>query len=49
MTKSISKKKHADFQSRYRRSFNFNNETKQDPLVLDEQGRLVLRKPNEDK
>jgi len=47
MTKIPHKKTHADFQSRYRRSFNFQNEAKGTKLVLDENGQLVLR--SEDK
>ncbi|MCH9659905.1 MAG: hypothetical protein K0U54_03240 [Bacteroidetes bacterium] len=46
MTKQIQKKKHADFQSRYRRSSNFLSKTKNDRLVLNEQGELVLQKSN---
>jgi hypothetical protein len=42
MTKTPDKKTHADFQSRYRRSFNFRNESKNNKLVLDENGKLVL-------
>lgn len=37
------KKKHADFQSRYRRSSNFNKTTKKEKFVLNEKGELVLR------
>ena len=42
MTKKPDKKTHADFQSRYRRSFNFRSEAKGNKLVLDENGKLVL-------
>jgi len=49
MTKMPDKKKHADFQSRYRRSFNFRNEAKSTKLVLDENGQLVLRSENSDR
>lgn len=42
MTKKPGKKTHADFQSRYRRSFNFRSEAKGNKLVLDENGKLVL-------
>lgn len=37
------KKKHADFQSSYRRSFNFNKSTKKNKFVLNDKGELVLR------
>jgi len=49
MTKIPDKKKHADFQSRYRRSFNFRSESKGTKLVLDENGQLVLRSENSGK
>jgi len=49
MTKMPDKKKHADFQSRYRRSFNFRSEAKATKLVLDENGQLVLRSENKKK
>jgi len=49
MTKIPDKKKHADFQSRYRRSFNFRSEAKGTKLVLDENGQLVLRSNKSDK
>lgn len=49
MTKMPDKKKHADFQSRYRRSFNFRSEAKGTKLVLNENGQLVLRSENKDK
>lgn len=42
MTKKPDKKTHADFQSRYRRSFNFRSAAKGNKLVLDENGKLVL-------
>ncbi|MDC8004233.1 hypothetical protein POV27_09235 [Aureisphaera galaxeae] len=44
MTKRPKKKTHADFQSRYRRSFNFRRSSKNDKLVLNENGELVLVK-----
>ncbi|MEZ4857676.1 MAG: hypothetical protein R2781_02585 [Flavobacteriaceae bacterium] len=43
MTQTSSKKKHADFQSAYRRSLNFSHTSKKDRLVLNELGELVLR------
>ncbi|MBX2827354.1 MAG: hypothetical protein KTR22_04295 [Flavobacteriaceae bacterium] len=46
MTKKQKKKTHADFQSRYRRSFNFRRSSKNDKLVLNENGELVLVKDN---
>ncbi|MEM7084961.1 MAG: hypothetical protein AAF489_02185 [Bacteroidota bacterium] len=49
MTKIPDKKKHADFQSRYRRSFNFQSEAKGTKLVLDENGQLVLRSEKKSK
>ncbi len=48
MTKVPGKKTHADFQSRYRRSFNFRSESKSNKLVLDENGKLVLIQQNEE-
>ncbi|NND63546.1 MAG: hypothetical protein HKN48_10175 [Flavobacteriaceae bacterium] len=47
MTKTTSKRKHADFQSRYRRSSNFKSATKNEKLVLNEHGELVLVKRNQ--
>lgn len=43
MTHETSKKKHADFQSSYRRSLNFRHAVKMDNFVLNEQGELVLK------
>lgn len=37
------KKRHADFQSSYRRSFNFKKTTKNDKFELNEKGELVLK------
>jgi hypothetical protein len=48
MTKTPTKRKHADFQSRYRRSSNFRSEAKSNKLVLDKDGKLVLQKEKED-
>ncbi|MEL6810693.1 MAG: hypothetical protein AAFP76_05115 [Bacteroidota bacterium] len=48
MTKSSSKRTHADFQSRYRRSFNFRSNSKNDKLVLNENGELVLVKKKDE-
>ena len=48
MTKTPSTRKHADFQSRYRRSSNFRSEAKGNKLVLDKDGNLVLQKEKED-
>lgn len=47
MTNTSSKRKHADFQSRYRRSSNFRSSVKNEKLVLNEQGELVLVKRKE--
>ncbi len=47
MTKTTSKRKHADFQSRYRRSSNFKSAAKNEKLVLNEKGELVLVKNND--
>lgn len=44
MTKTSNKKTHANFQSRYRRSFNFKSNSKNERLVLNENGELVLVK-----
>lgn len=43
MPETTSQKKHADFQSSYRRSFNFVSVLKKDPLELNEQGQLILK------
>ncbi|HPF10153.1 MAG TPA: hypothetical protein PKW08_08600 [Flavobacteriaceae bacterium] len=43
MTQTSSRKKHADFQSNYRRSLNFNRLVDKDAFVLNEQGELVMR------
>lgn len=43
MTKKADKKRHADFQSRYRRSFNFRKASNANKLVLDENGQLILK------
>jgi len=43
MTKKADKKTHADFQSRYRRSFNFKRGSNGNKLVLDENGQLILK------
>lgn len=43
MTQSSSKKKHASFQSNYRRSLNFKHSAKKERFVLNEKGELVLR------
>jgi len=43
MTQTTSKKKHADFQSSYRRSSNFTKTTKKETFVLNDQGELVLQ------
>jgi hypothetical protein len=43
MTQSSSKKKHASFQSSYRRSLNFKHSAKQERFVLNEKGELVMR------
>jgi hypothetical protein len=48
MTKTPTKKKHADFQSRYRRSSNFRSEAKGNKLVLDKDGNLVLQTERKD-
>ncbi|MEZ4875204.1 MAG: hypothetical protein R2793_07105 [Flavobacteriaceae bacterium] len=49
MTQTSSKKKHADFQSSYRRSLNFGHVGKKENFVLNEKGELVLRpKDSED-
>jgi len=48
MTKTPTTRKHADFQSRYRRSSNFRSEAKGNKLVLDKDGKLVLQKEKED-
>lgn len=42
MTKTTDKRKHADFQSRYRRSFNFTKKTSENTLELDDNGQLIL-------
>ena len=42
MTQSSSKKKHASFQSNYRRSLNFRHSAKKETFVLNEKGELVL-------
>jgi len=47
MTQQKKKKAHADFQSRYRRSFNFQRSSKNDKLVLNEHGELVLQKSSD--
>jgi len=47
MTKLSSQKKHADFQSNYRRSFNFRRNIQKDAWVLNENGELVLRGIND--
>lgn len=47
MTQTSSQKKHADFQSNYRRSFNFRKSVKNEKLVLNEQGELVLKSDSE--
>ncbi len=49
MTKTSNKKNHADFQSRYRRSFNFKRNSKNERLVLNENGELVLVKDDDKK
>lgn len=49
MTKKPKKKTHADFQSRYRRSFNFRRSSNGNKLVLDENGNLILTPPKEEK
>lgn len=43
MSEATSRKKHADFQSNYRRSFNFGRSMKKDKWVLNEEGELVLK------
>jgi hypothetical protein len=43
MSETTSHKKHADFQSSYRRSFNFGSALKKDKLELNEQGQLILK------
>jgi hypothetical protein len=43
MSETTSQKKHADFQSSYRRSFNFATVLKKDKLVLNDQGQLILK------
>lgn len=48
MAKTSDKKSHADFQSRYRRSFNFQSNAKKDKLVLNENGELVLVKQSKE-
>ncbi len=48
MTKTTRRKSHADFQSRYRRSFNFRTNVNTDKLVLNENGELVLVKRREE-
>jgi len=48
MTKTPTTRKHADFQSRYRRSSNFRSEAKGNKLVLDNDGKLVLQKEKKD-
>ncbi len=47
MTRTTSKKKHADFQSSYRRSFNFSKTVKNEKFELNEEGELVLKRPTE--
>lgn len=42
MTKTSEKRTHADFQSRYRRSFNFTKKASENTLELDENGQLIL-------
>ncbi|MEZ4817774.1 MAG: hypothetical protein R2776_07370 [Flavobacteriaceae bacterium] len=43
MTQETSQKKHADFQSSYRRSLNFRHAGKTDTFVLNEKGELVMK------
>lgn len=43
MSNSNTHKKHADFQSNYRRSFNFGRTLRKDKWVLNEQGELILK------
>ena len=43
MTQETSKKKHADFQSNYRRSLNFRHAVKSDNFILNEKGELVMK------
>ena len=43
MTKTISHKKYADFQSNYRRSLNFGRALKKEKWVLNENGELILK------
>lgn len=43
MSETTSHKKHADFQSNYRRSFNFGRSMKKDKWVLNDKGELVLK------
>lgn len=43
MSKTASQKKHADFQSNYRRSFNFGRSLKKEKWVLNENGELILK------
>lgn len=42
MTQKTSRKKHADFQSNYRRSFNFGRSQKKEKWILNENGELIL-------
>lgn len=43
MPETTTQKKHADFQSSYRRSFNFGTALKKDRFEWNEQGQLILK------
>ncbi|MEZ4780007.1 MAG: hypothetical protein R2786_11580 [Flavobacteriaceae bacterium] len=49
MTQETSKKKHADFQSSYRRSLNFRHTGKTDHFVLNDKGELVMKPKTDSK